>query len=218
MPRITGGGFCLRYFNLIVGAIYFVCSLLGFLLMKCIEMFAFIPLWVVIVGYLVVGIVALAAAHKYRGNCYVQLAAYAAIAIPFGLVVEFFVMTKITAWAKGGDAVYRAGLICSLAIGLITVMAALMPGWLLKIKRAGIFAAISYIIALFAAVGLVNEGVLKDAGAIVFSIIAFAIVVYCWHLGVSDAAKGIITVQDAVSMPASSFLSIVDKAQAVDDG
>ena len=215
MPRITKK-FNLQRFNAVVGAIYFVCSLLGFFLMLGVEAFAAVPLWVMIVSYVVFVIFALFAASKFRENCFIQLAVYAAIAIPFGLIIEFFIMSKITAWTDGGDMVYRAGLICSLAIGVMTIIVTISPKCLLRIKRAGIVGLIAYIFGLFASVGIINSGVINIA-SIGFSAVAFAIVLYCWHVGASNAT-GVITIEDAVSMPASSFLAVIDKMQSFDDG
>ena len=180
--------------------------------MKAAAVFASVPFWAVGLAYIVIFIGAVVWANL-NDNKFVQIAAYAIAVLPFGLFIELFVMMKLTFWEKGGDWVYRAGIICTIAIAVFTVMAAAMPRMMLRPKTAGIMGVVAYVVSLFIAVGIVNSGVL-GLWSILFSAAVMAPVVYNW----SSEAVGAVDLQHACSTPSRTFLSIVDKVQTINDG
>lgn len=207
-----------RRYNLIVGGILTIVSLLGTLLMKCLRLFGYLPNPVAITfwTYVLLFAAAIVVAYKVRYSLIVQVVAYMVVAIPAGVVIEVFVeVNNIESAALiRSDEIYRAGIICTTAFLAMTALSWLLPKLLRlnSIKAVAVFATIAYVIGVLVAVAIVNDGIL-GIWSIAFSFVPYATMVLSWHY----QTGGTITFESACSAPIRTFILPVELAQSDSD-
>lgn len=227
--RIERGYFNLRYFNLVVGTVFFAASLTGTLLMKALKIFEAWPkFWMVGLFLISFTVASLIVAHVFRNIKWVQVVSYGVAVMPLALIVMSFIDRQFDDWTykakllesgkwvegtmNATNYVYGAGLICTFALLFMTVWVCLFPKWILRPKSAGLTAIFAYLCGIVFSIILFGT-VFTQFWTVVFSLPAYAYVIFTW----AYQARGSITLRRACRVPLCSFTQIVDWAKSINE-
>ena len=231
MTRITRSirrDFTMREYNLVVGGIFTGGSLIGALLSKCLRLFEAWPkFWMVAICLILVTVAALAIAAVYRNDVNVQVVCYIVAVAPLALLFMSFIDRQFDDWTytvivktaetskevtmNATNYVYGAAWLATLALAAMTVLAALLPNWLLRPKTTGVMALGAYLLGISLATILFGKNVVMF-WTILFSVIPYIYVVFTWAYQISS-----IRPERAARTPICTFTQIVDWAKSVND-
>ena len=233
--------FSLRYFNLVIGLIFAATSLVGTILVYFQGFLHILPTWAFLLIAVVLILTGVIVSKKNSDSSVIQVASYGIAVAPLGVLFAAFLgkvfadvswktysareISRLQELGKLGandprpsmtyglvDVVLAAGYICTISLVVLTILSCILPKWLIRPKTAGILAIIAYILALVFVAAIFN-GRIINGWVILFSILPFALVVSAWVFQTGLP----ITFSSACSAPISSFTSIVDWAQSVND-
>lgn len=233
--------FSLRSFHIVVGVIFAATSLLGTILIYFQGYLNFLPTWALILIAFALVLAGIIISKKNGGSSVVQVASYAMAIAPLGVLFAAFLgkvfanvswktysareISRLQELGKLGandprpsmtyglvDAVLAAGYICTISLIILTLLACLLPKWLIRAKSAGVLAVIAYILAFVFVTAVFNSRII-NGWVILFSILPLALVVSAWVY----QAGWPITFGNACSAPITAISSIVDWAQSVND-
>ena len=235
--------FSLRWYNLIIGAIFTGTSFAGYFFGYFQGFFQLWPRWPLLLTFAALVIAVTIFAKLFRDSAPLQVAAYGAAVFPMAALFSAYLLNMFpnATWdvysaadkaaavknnpsLEGSsslnitynlaDCVLAAALICSIALAVLTIWSFLLEKWMRRPKTAAIMAAVSYVIALLISTAIYETGTrIFNLWTILFSLIPLAYLTFTW----SYQTGGPITFERACGTPICTFLQVIDAAQAVND-